>query len=449
MGRVLVLTLLYSLVVLMLRSAEGASLSLFLEHMGVEKLPYTFLAISLVDLPLAFVYMKLSPRIPNRTLMAGLALLLIVCLGSARLLAGINQGAGLFMAYMAATIINTFMVIQWGVVLLDFFTVEESRRAFPLIYAGSHLGGFFAGLLLRNLALPLGSENLLLLVPGAAALAVAVLAALTGKLREGRAWRQGEAARRTILPLSVFRKLGLLKASTLLRAIAAATAVMVLLRLALRYCYGAGFADAFPSPDDLTRFIGTYTMIASVAGIVLQVLATPALLRRLGVPLMNVVYSFAILASFLFSWISPGLAASIAGRFTDMDLKSAIKTPLSAIFYEAMGERRRSDARALILGVVSPLSSLASSLVLIAVAEGGISPYWIATAGSLVAVAFLVLAWLQGRAYRRSLQHLLLDWHRQQTGTGEATLEEAMRAGLHSDDRRISDMAREVRRSRR
>jgi hypothetical protein len=445
-ARVAVLTLLYSLVVLMLRSAEGASLSLFLEHLGVENLPYTFLAISLVDLPLAFVYMKLSPRIPNRALLAGLAILLAACLGGARLLADIHTGAGLFAAYTAATIFNTFMVIQWGVVLLDFFTIEESRRAFPLVYAGAHLGGFGAGLLLRHLALPIGSANLLVIVPGAAALLVAALAALTGRLREGRAWRQGEARRTTLPALSALGKLALFRKSSLLRAIAAATAVMVLLRLGLRYCYGAGFADAFPSPDDLTRFIGTYTMIASIAGVVLQVLAAPALLRRLGVPVMNVIYALAMCAAFTASWISPGLASSIAGRFTDMDFKSAIKTPLSAIFYEAMGDERRSDARALILGIVSPLASFASSLILVAVAAGGVPPGFIAAAGSAAAVVFLVLSWLQGRSYRRALRGLLLGWFRKLGRGGEATLEDAVREGLRSQDRRIADMASEVRR---
>lgn len=445
-ARVVVLTLLYSLIVLMLRSAEGASLSLFLEHLGAAKLPYTFLAISLVDLPLALVYMRLSPRIPNRLLLALLTLLLIASLGGARLLSGVHLGAGLFASYMAATILNTFLVIQWGVTLLDFFTVEESRRAFPLIYTGAHAGGFAAGLLLRHLALPLGSENLLVFVPGGAAALVCLLAALASRLQEGRAWRQGDAARAR--PTGVFRKLGLLRTSPLLRAIALATAMMVLLRLAIRYCYGASFADAFPSPDDLTRFIGTYTIFASLAGIAMQALFTPVLLRRLGAGRTNVLYSLFVTSAFAWLALWPGLASAIAGRATDQDLKSAVKTPLSAIFYEAMGERSRADARAIILGIVSPASSFVSSLILVAVAEGGIPPTLVAAAGAVLSLAFIVLSHAQGRSYGRALEELLLSWLRRKKGSDDVTLEDAVHAGLRTEERRINDMAREVSRRR-
>ena len=442
------LGLIYALLVLMLRTAEAASLSLFLEHMGFERLPWTFLAISLVDLPLAFLFLRLSRTLPNRVLLSALAVLLVACLAGARLLAGFHLGAGLFCAYMSAIVLNTFIVIQWGVVLLDFFTVEESRRAFPLIYAGAHLGGFLAGLLLRHLAAPLGADNLLVMVPGGAAVLASVLVALSGRLREGRGWRQGERARSPLPGLAALRKIRLLGTSPLLRAIAAATAVMVLLRLGLRYCYGAGFEEAFPASDDMTRFIGTYTIIASVAGIGMQVLVTPRLLAYLGVGTANVLYSAAVGATFLGLAVLPGLPAAIAGRATDLDLKGAIKTPLSAMFYEALGEKGRADARALVLGVVSPLASLASSLVLVAVAAGGVPPAWIAAAGCVLSTAFIVLSILQGRAYRRALTSRILEWHREQTGDADATLEQAVRAGLRSSDRRVGDMAREVKRPR-
>ncbi len=438
------LGLTYCLLVLMLRTAEAASLSLFLEHMGFEKLPWTFLAISLVDLPLAFLYLRLSRAVPNRVLLSVLAVLLIVCLGAARLVGGFHQGAGLFGAYMSAIVLNTFIMIQWGVVLLDFFTVEESRRAFPLIYAGAHLGGFVAGILLRHLAAPLGTGNLLLVVPCGAAILAAVLTGLSGRLHEGRRWRQGEAPGRPLSGPAALRKVRLIGRSPLLRAIAAATAVMVLLRLAMRTCYGAGFEEAFPASDDMTRFIGTYTIIASVAGIGMQVLVTPRLLARLGVGAANAAYAWAVGATFLGLAVFPGLPSSIAGRAADLDLKGALKTPLSAMFYEALGQKRRADARALVLGVVSPLASLASSLVLVAVTAGGIPPSWIAVAGCGLSAAFIVLSHMQGRAYGRSLRTRILEWHRRRTGDEGASLEAAVREGRRSEDRRIADMSREL-----
>jgi ATP/ADP translocase len=246
-------------------------------------------------------------------------------------------------------------------------------------------------------------------------------------------------------PARGIRNISLLWRSPLLGAIAASTAIMVLLRLALRYSYGAGFEEAFPEADDLTRFIGSYTMIASVVGILLQILATPTLLRRLGVGTMNVAYSLLMGLSFLGSAFAPGLWTSAAGRFTDQDLKSAIKTPLSAIFYEPLGEKNRTGGRALILGIVSPISSLVSSLMLVTVAAMGLDAWKVAAAGSALSLVFVVLSWMQGRAYRKELGAHLLGWAKNTADDQDVTLREAIKKALESGDRRIEDMARELR----
>jgi hypothetical protein len=225
--------------------------------------------------------------------------------------------------------------------------------------------------------------------------------------------------------------------------------VMVCLRLALRYTYGAGFEAAFPDHDELARFIGTYTTIASVAGIAMQVVLTPTLLRWLGVGLLNAVYSYLVGAVLIFGTFWPGLTASVMGRAADQDLKGAIKTPLSPMFYEAMGAEGRHDGRALILGVVSPVASLISSLLLVVVTRASLPLSWVAGVGSVLSVAFIVLAHLQGRAYDRSLENLLVWWYRAQTGRGDVTLGQAIEGALRSEDRRMNDIAREVRRRRR
>ena len=448
-GRVVVLALLYAGLVVMLRVAEGGSLSLFLGHLGADRLPYTFLAISLINIPLTFLYLKVASKVPTRVLLAMMAVVLVALLFGARAIAGTHPGVGFFAAYVTATVLNTFIVIQWGTVLLEFFTVKESMRAFPLLYTGVHVGGFIAGVLLRDLARPLGTENLMLYAPAAACVLVLALIVFAGRLKEGSGWRQGQKPQSgKAFGFSAIKKLGLLKRSRLLRAIAAATAVMVFLRLALRFSYAMGFERAFPDSDDLTRFIGTYTIIASVCSITMQVLVTPRLLKRLGVGLLNVVYSYCVGATLLLTAIVPGLPAAVMGRATDLDLKSAVKTPLSPMFYEALGEEHRTDGRAIILGIISPVASLGSSVLLVLVIPLHLEMAWIATGGTVLALLFIVLSHLQGRAYHRSLEELLVKWHKDSSGEVEVSLEDAIKGALRSEDRRINDMGREVRRRR-
>jgi hypothetical protein len=448
-GRVLVLAGLQACLFAMVKIAEGGVLGLFLGHLGASRLPLTFLAISLLDVPLALIYMQVARRIRTRRLLGGLAMALLLLLAGARLLLEVHLGAGLFLAYVAATIINTFIVIQWGVVLLEFFTVEESQRAFPLVYVGAHLGGLIAGLALRHLALPLGTENLILVAPAAAGALVLALLLIAGRLEEGRAWRQGESpSPAKAKGFQALKDLGLLRTSSLLRAIAAATAVMVGLRLALRYLYGAGFEQAFPDTEELTRFIGTYTIIAAAGSLAMQVLFTPLLLRRLGAGALNVIYAYVVGAALLFSAVVPGLLAAVFGRAADQDLKNALKTPVSPMFYEALGEEQRRAGRALILGVISPLSSLLTSVLLVVVTGVRVSAGTIALIGGLLSLAYIVAAHLQSRAYRRSLEGLLLEWYRGASGEATATIADALLAAALVKDRRLNDMASEIERRR-
>lgn len=450
-GRVLTLAALQASLVVMLRTAEGGALSLFLGHLGADQLPYTFLSISLIDVPLTLIYVQVARRLPTRGLLIGLAVVLVAALFGARAVAEVHRGAGLFIAYVAATSLNTFIVIQWGAVLLEFFTVDESLRAFPLIYTGSHAGGLLAGLALRHLPGWVGTEDLLLLVPAAACGGALILAVLVERLTEGRAWRQGgEVTPARAQGLTGLRHFGLLRRSPLLRAIAAATAVMVCLRLALRFSYGAGFEAAFDDTDELTQFIGTYTIVASLGSIALQVLVVPALLRRLGAGLLNVVYAYLVGAALLFAGVFGGLPAAVFGRLTDLELKGALKTPVSPMFYEAMGKGRRKISRALILGIISPVTSLLSSVVLVAVTELSVSLVWIVSVGAALAVAYVVLAHLQARAYHRALEEQVVGWHRHSGGGAEGDgLEAALEAARGSDEQRVVDLEREVSRRRR
>lgn len=435
---------------LMVRAAEGASLGLFLSEIGADRLPEAFLAVSLVSVPLAFAYMRLVRRFGARTLLAAMAIVLAAALAGARLLALCDRASGLFAAYLATVAVDTLLTVQWGVVLLDFFTVEESRRALPMIYAGGQVGGFAAGVLLRDAIGPLAPETFLVVVPAAACALVVGTVLLAGRIREGRGWREADAPvrRGPAAREGVGTAFALLRRNRLLVAIAASTALMVLLRLALRYAYGAGLDEAFASSEDLTRFIGTYTMVATAAGLVLQVAALPPLLRRFGVGRVNVAYAAGVLGSFAALAGAPGLGSAVAARFVDTDFKDALKTPLSAMFYEGIDRDRRGDARAIVLGVVSPIASIASSLALVAIARAGVLPMAVALGGAACSIAFVFVSHRQGTAYHRELESQLLRWHAGAGRDEAGGLEPAVRAGLASGDRRIAHLAGEIVRRR-
>jgi hypothetical protein len=287
-------------------------------------------------------------------------------------------------------------------------------------------------------------------VPAGACALLAVLLWLVGRMREGVTVREGEAPQPALaLGATAWRSLGMLRGSRLLQATAAATALMVLLRLALRWLYGTSFEQSCSSTDALTRFLGGYTMVASVFGVMLQVVATPHLLRKLGVARLNVAYGLALLGAFGWLAAAPSAMGGAAGRFTDTALKAAIKTPLSAIFYDALGVHERADARAVVLGIVSPVTSVVGSAALIWIAA---RPGWTeAAAWACVgaSVGYVLLSAGQGRAYQRALRERLIRWARERASGPEPTVQEAISEALQSGDGRMADIAREVRRHNR
>lgn len=446
--RVVLLAVAYAFLVLLHRSAEATSLSLFLDHLGAKSLPLTYLVVSLVDVPLAFGYMHLARRANRRWMTAGLGAALVLLLAGARLLGLAEPGWGLFAAYLAATSLGTFLVIHWGVLLLDAFSVDESRRAFPLVYAGGHVGSFAAGAAMQ-LAGTWRALDLLVAIPAASLVGLTLLMIVLGREREGLAVRQERTPRPgAAAGPSAMRNLGLLAASPLIRIIAASTALMVLLRLCLRFLYGHELESAFTGPESLTRFIGAYTMIASALGLSLQLFATPRLLRVMGVGKLNLAYAAAVFASLLGLAAAPGVVAATAARFTDLELKGAIKTPLSAMFYDALGFDQRADARAIVLGIVSPLASMGSSLALLVFTRVHAPVTLLAWASLGLALIYLLLSALQAGAYRRSLEDELVRWARELSGESGVGVDRAIELARRCDDPRIADMAREVRRRR-
>ena len=447
--RVALLAVAYAFLVLLHRSSEATSLSLFLDYLGAERLPWTFLAVSLVDVPLALAYMVASRRANRRWLLAGLGAGLVAVMAGARALIQVHLGAGLFVAYLGATSLGTFLVVHWGVLLLDAFTVDESRRAFPLVYAGGHAGSFVAGAAMQ-LAGVWPARDLLVVVPTAALMGMVVMMLALGRQTEGMAVRQERVVRPgAAAGAQAWKNLGLLTESSLLRAIAAATALMVLLRLCLRYLYGHELESAFAGPEALTRFVGAYTMVASAVGVTLQLFATPWLLRRVGVGRLNLAYAGAVALSLVGLTGAPGLYSATAARFTDLELKGAIKTPLSAMFYDALGPQQRADARAVVLGIVAPTTSLGSSLVLLAFTQSHAPTWWLGWIALGGALAYLLLTALQARAYRHALEDKLVQWARDRQGDDISGVDDAIALARRSDDARMVDVAREVRRRRR
>jgi len=187
----------------------------------------------------------------------------------------------------------------------------------------------------------------------------------------------------------------------LLVALCLGTGTMVVARFALRFQQQAlleGYAEVV-----LAGVLGVYTFGGNVLGLVLQVLVTGRLLSKLGLTRTNLVYPLAIAVGQAAILVGGGLGAALVARFADTELKHAVKTPVSPLFYEVFDEQDRGGARALVLGVVSPVTQVLTSVALTALVALA-HDQAMAWLGGVGAVSFLAATMLTNRRYERAIR---------------------------------------------
>jgi hypothetical protein len=157
----------------------------------------------------------------------------------------------------------------------------------------------------------------------------------------------------------------------------------------------------------IAQFLGSFTAWANVASIAIGTLVVPRILMHLGVGFANMLYSVATVVGFGLLIGVPSLPAAATARFVEMQLKDALKTPLSALFYGAEPPEARSPARALTFGLVIPAATLLTSGALQLIDAAGGGAIAVAALGLAGAVAFSAASVVQNGRWRRRMFDLL------------------------------------------
>jgi AAA family ATP:ADP antiporter len=379
---------------------DGVVTALFLERVGAEWLPGLFALNAVLDVAGGALYLRLARGRPHGSFFVALLACTAVLTLGLRVLLVAAHPAVFFAAYALHGVATMVGALHWGTFLLDFFEQSRAGRVFPVVYSGARVGGIAGGLLLAVLA-PVGAENLLVgvaLLQGAAAL-------LTGQLARGvpevRAAHAGEGAFAELR-----HGLGLARASPLLRALAAGAIAMVLVRMTLRYLSGDALSSEMGEAE-LARFLGQYTAVANGVGFVFQVLLMPRLVARIGVAGANLAYAFLCVAALGGMAASHGVWTAAAARLVDAELKDALKTPLSALFYGALPAAERARGRAFVLGLAVPAGAIAGGLALQGLTH--LPARTVAFVGLGLGLVFVAATAVQNRGYRAALKARLAD----------------------------------------
>ena len=406
---VLGLSLLYGCVGGAVAVGDATVQSVFVARAGADALPHVLLARALISPLLAWLYARLARPRSAEGVMIGVTLLAGAAEIGCRFLM-LGHETGPLLSYVIHDALGSVVTVHWGVYLLSRLPGDGALRGAPAIYAAARLGAALAGAALAPLvsvqAVPIG-----MFLAGALYLGAGVTARFVSHEAEGaRPSEPTDETRAHVAPTDEEdvrpsvrperqRGLRMLLESPLLAALAASTAVMVAVRFALRY-QQQSMLEALPEAE-LATLLAYYTIAANVLGGVLQVLLLGRVLRRLGLGATNGIYAIFALATQAFLVFVPGVPSALVARFTDNELKHSLKTPLSTLFYDAFAPSDRGAARALVLGVVSPVAQVAGALGL-AVAVAGASVEAIGWTGLAACALFGLATWWQNRSYARA-----------------------------------------------
>jgi len=378
-------------------AGDAAVQASFLSRAGSDRLWVVLAANAVLNPVLVTLFARSLSGRSSRTTMAGAALFAVATSAAGLVAIGLTRSGPLAIAaYVAHEIASTVVTVHWGVYLLAYLSGPAAVRAVPVVYAASRGGAAVAGLALAPLT-ALGGP--------AAGLGLALVAFALAAVLARRTRRPERASPDSIPPTAAKTERGsawrLLGRSPLLRAIALCTGAMILARVLLRFQQQTLLETH--GEQALVRLLALYTVAANVVGIVLQIGVVGRLLARLGLVRTNLLYALATVVAQLVMASLASVPAALVARFVDGELKEALKTPLSSLFYEAFPRSERAPARTAVLSGISPATQLLAAVVLVAL--GSAAPGWAATgAGAAVCVVFVAVTVLQNRRYEAAIR---------------------------------------------
>lgn len=379
-------------------SVANVAETFFLKRVGVDLLPWVFLLNSVLLTGTTFGIGRLALRYePRHLLVAALGLLGIALVPLWFLVVGNVTSAFVLLVIAAKQLDAVALVIFWTAVG-TLVSGRQGKRLFARISAGGTLGAIAGSFASGWLGRQLGIASLLPiagLIMGLAALAIVPL------VRMHRP-RYHRSVRAELIDDDASRRLGpLWRAGALFRVLVLASLLAGILGPILYFQFAYVADQATQGHGGEQRLLDLYALFRgwlNVGVLLIQIIGTPAVFRRLGVPLASalspLIYLIGLVGLSVQLSLTAGIAAVAGANLQD----HAVYDPAQRILVTLFPERVRAAVTTLIDGPVKRAGGVIGNLVIILALAVG-TPLWVGFAGLPIAAAWLVLALVLWRLY--------------------------------------------------
>ncbi len=374
--------------------------SLFLTHVGSDRLPLFYLFIGSISI-LGYTWLaQVVDKFPRERLFR-YVLLGGIALG---LLLGLLNIPDSVVAYYVIFIIFAF---QWNFhldilfpsLVSDYFTTLEYKSYAPRLAIAQAVGGLLGGALTSWLAVKMATHNLLLVLPVFCAVAMGQISYLERSFTqlEGSV-EEGVGNLRTFVLL--------VKSTPIVFFLASSTLVFFILYTFAQFQYFTIYAQVFPNDQQLTDFLGKIWILGNGVQLVVLSCFTQPLLPRLGVTRMNLVYPITTLASFIGLAVNFNLPSAIFAYVNNESLDQSINQPTHTLNYNAVPHSFVGRVRAIADGTFLGLGFILAGALLLP-ASSFLTPSQITWIGIGLCCGFGLLRYFQNKSYLQSLLSML------------------------------------------
>lgn len=428
--RVLPLTSAYGLVLASLYVLKPARNALFLDGIGVAQLPYVLMLVAVIGGVAAAVYGRYATRLRTDKLIVRTYAVLMLMLIGFRFLIPVG-GAWVYYAFYVWVALYGLLSTSLVWLLANaMFTPREARRLFGFLGTGGIAGAIVGGLVTGQIAGLVGTENLLLVCAGMLGLVLVVLQATPFV-------EQPDKKRRPKKPPG----LESIIESRLLKSLALTAGLIAVIAVVVDIQFNEIVDRAFVTKDEKTAFFGQFFAYLSGFGFLFQVIATPWILRSLGVGVAILILPVAMGLGSTAIILFPGLIAGILAKGADGGFRHSVhKAGSEVLFLPVPANVKKRTKLFLDTTVDTSATGIGALIVLVLTGPLGVEYRMLSflTVGLTVAVFFVARRTRRAYvdAFRRALESQKIDVSDLTVDLTEAGAISALLPSLDSDNER-------------
>jgi ATP:ADP antiporter, AAA family len=310
--------------------------------------------------------------------------------------------------YVWFSVFNLFITMLFWALMADRFSLEQSKRFFPLIAVGGTCGAIFGPWMAAVLARPLGTATLLLIAAAFIVLAMAaawVVARTQPELDESRDPGDPEAppavSEHAIIGGNAWEGFRAVMRSRYLLGIAAYALILAVIATFIYFTRLQMVAALGEDVDLRTAWFARIDVITQVATLALQALVAGHLMRRLGVPLTLALLPLTVMLGFIGLAMVASLAALIIFEASFRAIQRAVMRPARETLYTVVSREEKYKAKAFIDTFIYRTGDVVGAQAEGLLGRLGLGLVSLASVAVPLAVAWALLGVWLGRAQRR------------------------------------------------